>query len=478
MSIVNSNTQWLQTVTGQYYNSIIGEPGLQSVANQLHAAAQPNLIPTVFAVLQRIFDTGTMPWSEAAVNDVIVKTIRGILYIEASRLGFAIDMFAQDGGFLQMVLNPQQAPQQQFVQPQQFSQPYIPQQPVMNTMSYQNPVNTYGTFGSPGGSASSVAALGPSLNVNNKENTMQQQNHLPVHTTKSPTELYAFKKELEPPKPETFVRDSNIKTIPVIDKTEVEITYDDGCQIAAVLFTRFPDALCKPVLFDVTETSFMPAFNPSQSLSTDMGKISECETMEDALDYLLALSHKYSINGVISWIDNRISHAVEMALYYRFGITMNGEFASVPSYREEMDQIDNFAESQVPGSVEILHSIVLHTLKEICDGFHLELLTGSEVEALEKEVNGTQCDYIGIVSRSTMLTLPWALRFTFGTNKIWTADATRSQIYDILDQAWTLSKKDLPSILVTDISNTRYRVYRIGKPTFGGGSYHFERIGF
>lgn len=480
MSVLNIYGQYIQQATGQIYGSIINEQGISSLANQLHAAANPNLYPTVNSVVARLFDSGQMQWNELQCNDIIARTIRGMLFIEANRMGYSIDTFAADGQFLQNVLS---APQQQFVQQpvylQQPSYAPAPQSYAPVQTQYQQPA-VQSTYAMPGGNpaGNSVAALGPSIqSSNNKEPVMQQQNHLPAHTTKSPAELYATKQEYVPPKIENFVRDSTIKSIPVIDKTDIEIEYDTA-PLSAALFTRFDDALCKPVLFHVTETDFMPAFNPSESLSVDMGKISEAETMEDALDALLAISHKYPINGVVAWIDNRISHAVEMALTYRLGITINGKFASVPSYREEMDQIDNFAESQVVGSIEVLHATVLHTLKEICYDFQLAILTGSQLEALEKEVNKTPCDYIGITAHIFMLTLPWALRFTFGTNAIWTADATKSQIYDILDQAWTLSKEDLPSLLVTDISNTRYRVYRIGNPKFGGGSYHFERIGF
>jgi hypothetical protein len=377
--------------------------------------------------------------------------------------------------------------QQQYQQPvQQFvQQPMAYQQPVQTyVQTYQQPVQQYiqqPAFGQPGvvsGGAfvtgapthspannlgvSSLAQTPPNVQGNI---TMQQQNHMPEVTKPGIYDIQSEAIRVPSQTQETIVQPEvkpPFQKIQLVDKTSLMVT-NQGASTACVVYVSVREALSKPVLVATEEERWLPVFNPTDEVTTALQE-AVGEELSDTFENLQNLSLRMSINGVLGWMDTRISRIVEMAIRYRYGIPN----IDVCHYRDDISAIDQWLESKLgKAAVNDIHCIVNSAIAKMFANIKIESLQEAEEKTVGK--------YVASVSNDYLLTLPWKISYRYRDNDVAIKGLSTAQIFDIFEQCWdVIDDEDRVSINLVDVAGSRYRAYRIGKPIIGSANWFVE----
>ena len=476
MTIVNQQANFITQVFNNAINQALTDPAVNQFAGHIQQNVNNFAFPEVQLILQEMFDTGVLQWSEQEGACIINSVVRGFVFSEISRINQQAAPQSMVGDynyiFEMAERRKQQAPPQQNIhQPyqQQYQQQPVQQQNFQQQQQYPQQ-QSHGTITShavphaPNAPVHNNSNLAPSTLTMTQGNEMDHTQHLPDHTNKAPADIYEFNNETIAATPvvdDPPVQSTDVKRIAVIDKSDLSFSNSTTTTTCAI-FTTVKEALVKPMLVSITERRFLPAFSPSPELGNRIIDFVNVETVDDMFDNMMGLSREFSIPGVVAWIDHRVSHMVEMTIQHRYGY---GDTV-VPNYREEQDDIDGWLDSLGPGVKEDIHQVILDTVNE-------------SIHSVEMSENVAEhVDFLEVTSEVNMLTLPWALRYNREAHSVFIDDVSKGQVNDILDQVWELVDNNPVSVLITDMSGMRYRAYRKGTAEFTTSEYYFEHLGF
>lgn len=294
---------------------------------------------------------------------------------------------------------------------------------------------------------------------------MQQSNHMPAVP---PTNAFEIRSEPIPqPKQEFKIPETEMSTplisIPLIDKTSIEFT-NQFSSPACCAYMSIRECLSKPVLISTEEDRWLPLFNVSEEVTQAIAELTNQEDLEGIFSDLNGLAMRMSINGLMGWLDTRISRTVEMAIRYRY----NQAGIDVCHYREDMTMIDGWLEN-VCGKAAVLdiHAIVKTMIEN--------LLTVTKIVELQETDDKDIGKYVATTTNDYLLTLPWKISYRYSDNDVAIKNVSKQQLFDILNQAWDIIEEESRiSINIVDIAGNRYRAYRKGTTKFGGAQWHIE----
>ncbi len=304
---------------------------------------------------------------------------------------------------------------------------------------------------------------------------MQKSDHLPHHLRKpemQPTLNQNIQQDQQPAevvvaKPKRKVYTTNIE---ILNKLDEDAFKNDVTSISSTVYMSVPESVSKPLLLSIQETRFFPILNPTEEIgSSIMNMVHGVKDIFELFDELDTLSKRNQISPAIEWMNKRISHCVEMALRHRYNI----EIASMPNYKKYHKE---FHETMglFPWYNELQLLIMTHIREEMDK---IEFLEGNEKVVDNKKT----MDFLEVTSCTQMLTLPWIIRYNYGKSLGWSEEICDGELNLILAKAFAIVDKNICSLLVTDISNTRYRVYPI-TPKEGdedvGPQFHWEIFAF
>ncbi len=324
-----------------------------------------------------------------------------------------------------------------------------------------------GNFG-PNGQSTTVSSF-------TEGQEMQKSDHLPHHLRK-PEMQPTLNQNIQQPEIQPAQVDPVVETKPKrkVYTTNVEILNNlenkfrnDVASISSTVYMSIPESISKPILLTIQETKFFPILNPTEEVTRNIIDIVQCaKDIFELFEKLDILAKRNQIAPAIEWINKRISHCVEMALRHRFRIPM----ASMPNYRKYHKEF-HATMSECQWYSELQDLIMVYIKDEFGE---INITEGEHPDA-------PPVDFVEVTSLTQMLTVPWIIRYNYGKNLGWSEEICDGELNLVLAKAFAMVDKNINSLLVTDISNTRFRVYPISIQAGeedNGPQFHWEIFAF
>lgn len=498
MSQVAQYQQWLSQVIQQKLQETLNDPTVSIYANIIGQNLQQIVNQNIWNILTMLYDTNLHPLTAADTPNMIHRYIRAATAQELmSRQVQPPYPLQQDLQYITSILNDAK------MRLQPPAPPPLPSNPGMG-MGLAGAYNQgYPSYGNPAPPpnlhnkpiiATGAFKAGPVGNsndnlmpMNNRDGIhhfisepegtpMNKDQHIPAHMK---TDIYSIQTEPAPkinsdkPIAPVYEPSNDFTRIKVKDFTEGKAEKEEcfDISVGCSLFMMNKETLSMPSIFYLDECKWIPTFNSNEDLRVEISELPSSESIDDFFNSLDSISKRYSIPGFLAWIDQRISILVEKTLRYRFGM----ETITIPNYRVEYRDIDNYLEKK--GIRDDVHCIIKHWLESTFSS--VRIMTVAEHEGVKEVKIRAHISYLEVIQECYFVTLPWVIDFNYKTQTPVINGVSTNQLFAIFDDCWKImDNNDIMSVVVLDISNNRYRVYRKGNMKFNPSEYHFEWLGF
>lgn len=418
------------------------------------------------------YDTCGLPFNQEDCSRLICDVIQGLTYIFIrDAYQTCISGYEQSVTTLYQIrksseqIRMYQAPQNNYaIQQRQMGNNYQPVQNNLNTGYMQsnavigNPLNNI--------NVDNGNMPASSISRNSQVQPMNQNNHMPPSVNANVAkDLQIINTPVESRLP-VVPAPTNLRKLVWVNKIKetVEIGESHSPSATALVFIHHPEVMTKPILIGRETISYLPLYaKDSGELALAIKKCTEYQTLSEIFNALDELSKRHSLTAFLSWFDKRVTNVVQKAFTHRYGINLY-----IPSYRNDMDDIDAFLLSKGDKVLADVHDLIIRCITD---------------EIANVGYVGDKADENAVImntahSKDCVLVLPWSVRFNpfadDDSKKMIVEGIRYQQFTAMLDDIWQTLNENMISLRIVDCTDMEFIAYRKGNVIHGPSEYAFE----